>query len=85
MSSFKQFLESGVVDLKPRIEQKRSREKEHKTHVKSQAMINIDHAVAATIDHLKRQGMTDYEAYQAVMTHLNDLALAFELQGGMTD
>lgn len=75
----------NVVEFEPRAQQKRVRDQQRKSNLKSQAMDNIDHAVAATIDHLKRQGMTDYEAYQSVMTHLSDLVMAFDLQGGMTD
>lgn len=78
------ILES-VVDLSQQRERKQTQHRERAESIKSQAMYAVDHAVAATIDHLKRQGMSDDEAYRAVMSHLSDLVMAYDMQGGMVD
>lgn len=79
------IIRENVVDFGQQRRKKRQEVQQHQEAKKSVAMDMVDHAVAAAIDHLKRTGMNDREAYSAVMTHLSDLVMAHDMQGGPVD
>ena len=79
------ILSENIVSLDQQRDKRSEQQQQRKESLKDQVMVNIDHAVASAIDQLKRQGMSEHEAYGAVMSHISDLVMAFDMQGGMTD
>jgi hypothetical protein len=77
--------QGGVVDLRKHKQHVAAKKRDEDQQRVYQALLDIDHAISNTVGHLVRQGMSEYEANRAVVDHLSDIVLAYDMMGGATD